>query len=140
MPQGWVINRRFRAQKWDPGRQRWVLESVDDTSHDSHVQIVFHAPQSPAIQGPVDVAVIRRISAEDAPGSFVIEGQEGPRPVLARSVNVHERPGSRYRAALPPQPVPAMQWLKWRLLLAGLRVPGVFAVVTRFRRRSAEHT
>jgi len=140
MPAGWLINRRFQAQSRDPGRPRWVLESVDDATHDSHVQIAFEAPQSAAIQGPVDVAVIRRISTEGAPASFVIEGREGPWPVQARSVYVHERPGSRYLAALPPQPVPAIRRLLWKLLLAGLRVPGVFAAVTRLRRRSARHT
>jgi len=129
----WPLNRRFQALAIRP-RARWVLESIDDGQVGSHVQVVFQGLQSGAIEGSLEIREICRVSTGAADSRYVIDGTLGTLPVAARGMYVHETPGPGYQAVLPPQAVSLRQRWLWRLLLAVLRIPGAFAVISRFRR------
>jgi hypothetical protein len=141
----WVLNRQFVAQPLDPDRRRWVLESTDDAARGSHLQIAFQncdpaaAPhpreEGPMESGPIEIRSIVELSNARPLRVFLIDSARGALSVSARTVYVHESPGTQYRDVLPPRRVPlAQRWL-WRLLLAALRIPGVFPLVARIRRR-----
>ena len=129
----WPLNRRFQALALRP-RAHWVLESIDDRHVGSHVQVVFQGLQSGAIEGSIEIREICRVSAGAADSHYVIDGTQGALPVAARGLYVHETPGTGYQSVLPPQSVSLKQRWLWRLLLAVLRIPGVFAVISRIRR------
>jgi hypothetical protein len=131
----WVLNRHFRAMPLERTKRRWVLDSSDDATRGSHVQIVFLCPEAAAIQGAIDIREIESRPDGDERRSFVIDGPQGALLVRAQAMHVHETPGRQYGAALPPQPVSVVQRWLWRLLLAGFRIPGIFALVARMRRR-----
>ncbi len=133
MQPGWVINRRFNALSLDRGGQRWVLESADDATHGSHMEIVFEKADQAALEGEVEVSDIQCQSQGSSPGRYVINGSQRTVAVAAGALYVHETPGTSYRAALPGHPVPASQRLLWRLLLWLMRVPGAFALMSRLR-------
>jgi hypothetical protein len=141
----WVLNRQFVAQPLNPDRRRWVLDSTDDAARGSHLQIAFQncdpaAALRPGDAGPMESRPIEIRSIveqlNDGPlRLFLIDSARGALSVSARTVSVHESPGAQYRDVLPPRPVPlAQRWL-WRLLLAALRIPVVFPLVARLRRR-----
>lgn len=133
MPPVWPLHRHFQALAMRP-RARWVLESTDDAEVGSHVQVVFQGLESGAVEGALEIREICRVSAGAADSHFVIDGSLGALPVAARVLYVHETPGPGYQSVLPPQSVPLKQRWLWRLLLAVLRIPGAFAVISRFRR------
>jgi hypothetical protein len=84
--------------------------------------------------GSLEIREICRVSAGTADARYVIDGTQGALPVAARGLYVHETPGPGYQSVLPPQAVSLKQRWLWRLLLAVLRIPGAFAVISRFRR------
>jgi hypothetical protein len=129
----WPLNRRFQALAVRPPA-RWVLESTDDGNVGSHVQVVFQGLQGGAIEGPIEVREICRVSAMAAGSHYLIDGTQGALPVAARAFYVHETPGPGYLAVLPRQAVSFRQRWSWRLLLAVLRIPGAFALISRLRR------
>jgi hypothetical protein len=137
MDPGGVLSRRFQARPLDGSRRRWALESSDDTAEGSHVRIVLETAEPAALPGPVEIREIRGAPPSNPARSFLIHGTGGAAPVSAHGVHVHEIPGARYRAVFPRYPVPAIERWLWKLLLASLRIPGVFALALRMRRRRA---
>jgi hypothetical protein len=135
MDPGRALNRRFHARPLDASMQRWALESSDDAALGAHVRVLLQTSEPTAMPGPVEIQEIRGTSQGTPPRGFVIHRAGGALPVGAHGVHVHEIPGSRYQAVLPRYPVPVIERWLWKLLLASLRVPGVFALVSRARRR-----
>jgi hypothetical protein len=129
----WPLNRRFQALPLRPPA-RWVLESIDDGHVGSHVQVVFQGLHSGAIEGSLEIREICRVSAGAVVSHYLIDRMQGTLPVAARGLHVHETPGPGYQSVLPRQSVSLKHRWLWRLLLAVLRIPGAFAVISRFRR------
>lgn len=112
-----------------------ILESSDDRPGDSHVRIVVQGCTAAPPPRPFEIRRIRTESSEAVLRDFILESDGGELRLRARSIQVHESPGLRDRTFLEPRPVPmAQRWL-WKLLLAALRIPGVFALVSRIRKR-----
>ncbi len=138
MPPRWLLKRQFAARPTQPRSDRWVLESSDDRPQDPHFEVVFNGCQAPAISGKVRILSIEEGAAVGDRKAYLIETGASPITLQAQSLSVHETPGMQYVATLPPCPVPvARRWL-WKLLLAVLRVPGAFALITRLRRRRTQ--
>lgn len=129
----WPLNRRFQALAVRP-QARWVLESADDDQAGSHVQIVFQGLRTGAVEGSLEIREICRVSGAAADARYVIDATPSTLPVAARGLYVHETPGPGYQSVLPPQSVSLKQRWLWRLLLAVLRIPGAFALISRVRR------
>lgn len=138
MPSTWRLMREFKARPLEPQSERWVLESSDDRPRDPHIAVVFAGCQAPAIRGPVRIRSIHEGELHQAQKTYLIETDGAPVTLRAQSLYVHETPGMQYVEALAPRPVAiSKRWL-WKLLLAVLRVPGAFTLMTRLRRRRGQ--
>jgi hypothetical protein len=138
MPPRWLLQRQFAARPAQPQGDSWVLESSDDRPLDPHLEIVFSGCQPPAINGKVTILSIQEGLAEHGQKNYLIETDAASVTVRAQSLYVHETPGMQYVETLPPRAVPITQRWLWKLLLAVLRVPGAFTLITRLRRRRTQ--
>jgi hypothetical protein len=127
--------RRFGPPRGDATRGEFVLESSDDRPGASHLRILMLGCLSEPPLQAVEIRRIRAASTRPVPRDFVFDSAEGELRLRARSVQVHESPGLACRAIIEPHRAPLLQRWRWGLLLRALRVPGLFALVTRMRAR-----
>jgi hypothetical protein len=101
-------------------------------------ELLFSAASAVAL--PPDLRYARVIALEAEPGApdsaprhFRIESAEVRLELQARCAQLHRDAAQAFFGAVPPPRVPLRLRLGWWLLLTALRIPGVAALVARFR-------
>jgi hypothetical protein len=101
-------------------------------------ELLFSAASAVAL--PPDLRDARVIALQGEPGTpdsaplhFRIESPEVRLELQARCAQLHRDAAQAFFGAVPPPRVPLRLRLGWWLLLTTLRIPGVIALVARFR-------
>lgn len=98
-------------------------------------QVLFSNASAVALPAGLHDATVIEIGAgsPDAPRQFRIESPGLTLALQARQVQLHHDVAAIFYGAVPPVRVPLRLRLGWALLLAGLRVPGVAALLRKVR-------